>query len=83
MLEGPNRLALICLRYAPPGTDLNAQNDLNRRLAEALNDDGRLYLTPGNFKGRAGLRLSIGQTNTTEEDVQRAWTLIRETARAL
>ncbi len=83
VLEGPNRLALICLRYAPPGTDLNAQNDLNRRLAEALNDDGRLYLTPGNFKGRAGLRLSIGQTNTTEEDVQRAWTLIRETARAL
>ncbi|MEQ9641676.1 MAG: pyridoxal-dependent decarboxylase [Alphaproteobacteria bacterium] len=83
VLEGPNRLALIGLRHAPPGTDLETQNDLNRRLAEALNDDGRLYLTPGNFKGRAGLRLSIGQTNTTADDVQRAWSLIQEMARAL
>ena len=83
VLEGPNRLALIGLRYARPGLDVAAQDDLNRRLAERLNDDGRLYLTPGSFKGRAGLRLSIGQTNTTEEDVQRAWSLIQDMARGL
>jgi aromatic-L-amino-acid decarboxylase len=83
VLEGPNKLALIGLRYVPPGVDAAAQDALNRRLAETLNDDGRLYLTPGSFKGRAGLRLSIGQTSTTEADVQRAWQLIQETARAL
>lgn len=83
VLEGPNRLALIGLRYARPGADAPAQDDLNRRLAERLNDDGRLYLTPGNFKGRAGLRLSIGQTSTTEADVQKAWEVIQETARGL
>ncbi len=78
----PASLALLTFRYCPPGTDDETLDALNEQLLHTLNDDGRLYLTPTRVRGRYVIRFAIGQRATTRRHVQRAWTVIQETARA-
>ena len=80
-LLAPRSLALLNFRYAPPGRDdLDA---LNERLLHALNDDGRVYLSRNDARGRFAIRFSIGQTATDRVHVEQGWAAVRETARAL
>lgn len=77
-LTTPAMFALFTFRYAPPGAeDLDA---LNRRLIQAINDDGRIYLTQTMHEGKFVLRFSVGQWDTAEDDVAFAWNVIREIA---
>ncbi len=83
-LTSPPRLALLTFRYRPEGIDDEAELDrLNERLLQALNDDGRLYLTQGRVRGRYVIRFSIGQTSTERRHVERGWGVVREVARGL
>jgi aromatic-L-amino-acid/L-tryptophan decarboxylase len=80
-LVTPPILSLLSFRYAPAGAvDLDA---LNARLIQAINDDGRIYLTQTRFQDRFVIRFVIGQTYTTEEDVAFAWNVLQEVARKL
>ncbi|MFT4583868.1 MAG: aromatic-L-amino-acid decarboxylase [Gammaproteobacteria bacterium] len=72
----PPNLNLVCFRY-------RADNDFNRKLVEALNRSGRLFLTHTTVHGDYCLRFCIGQTNTAESHVAAAWRLIEGTARQL
>lgn len=76
-------LSLFTFRYAPPGLPEAELDALNARLVQALNDDGRIYLTQTVHEGRLVIRFSVGQTDTTWEDVRLAGDVIREVARAL
>jgi aromatic-L-amino-acid decarboxylase len=83
-LTSTANLALLTFRYHPVGLDDEAALDaLNERLLNALNDDGRIYLTQTRVRGCYVIRIAIGQTSTTRDHVQRAWQVIRETARGL
>ncbi|MFT4977233.1 MAG: aromatic-L-amino-acid decarboxylase [Myxococcota bacterium] len=83
LMDGP-RLALLNFRYTPPDvTDPAALDALNRRLVEAINDDGRLYLTPNTLGGRASIRFSIGQTHTRRRHVEEGWAAVCEIAATL
>ena len=42
-------------------------------LAAAINAHPDLYVTPSVVAGRRFIRVSIGQTRTTAEDVERLW----------
>ena len=79
LVTGPN-LALITWRYAPGGVSGAALDELNERLLQAINDDGRLYLTRGSVDGRMVIRFSIGQTGTEARHVRSAWKTIQEIA---
>lgn len=73
-------LSLFSFRYAPKtSADLN---EVNRQLVEAINDDGRIYLTQTQHNGRYVIRFQIGQTYTTEADVDFAFEVVCELARA-
>ena len=50
------------------------------QLIEAINADGRIYLTQTTHEGRFVIRMSIGQFETTEADVALASAVIREIA---
>jgi aromatic-L-amino-acid decarboxylase len=77
----PQMLSLFTFRYAPPGvTELDA---LNRRLLEAINDDGRIYLTQTTVDGNYVIRFQVGQFDATEKDIRAAFEVIVETARSL
>ena len=80
-LVTPPILSLLSFRYRPAGiADLDA---LNARLIQAINDDGRIYLTQTRFRDQFVIRFVVGQTYTTEADIAFAWEVIREIARGL
>ena len=47
-------------------------------LVDALNDDGRIYLTQGMYQGRKMIRFSVGQFDCTRADVMMAGEVIAE-----
>ena len=74
-------LSLFTFRYSPAGTgDLDS---LNQRLVDAINDDGRIYLTQTRVKGALVIRFQAGQVDATREDVAMAFDVICEIARKL
>ena len=83
-LTSPPRLALLSFRYRPAAVDGEEQLDrLNERLLHTLNDSGRVYLTQNRVRGHYVIRFAIGQLTTTRAHVERAWDIIRTTAREL
>ncbi|MEM9344695.1 MAG: pyridoxal-dependent decarboxylase [Pseudomonadota bacterium] len=58
---------LSLFSFRCPGDD-NAQ----QALVDALNDDGRIYVTQGAFGGRKVIRFQVGQFDTTRADVMMA-----------
>ena len=77
----PPMWSLWTFRYAPAGApDLD---DLNLRLVNAINDDGRIYLTQTRVDGDLVIRFQAGQFETTEADVMMAHAVITEIAATL
>lgn len=68
----PPRLALF--------TFAAGDNARTEALLEAVNADGRIYLTQTMLGGRYVIRMTIGQFDTTEDDVRFALAVIREMA---
>jgi aromatic-L-amino-acid/L-tryptophan decarboxylase len=64
---------LSLFSFRCPGADEDQQH-----LVDALNDDGRIYVTQGSFQGRKIIRFQVGQFDTTRADVMMAETVIRD-----
>ena len=64
---------LSLFSFRCPGDDAAQQ-----RLVDAINDDGRIYLTQGAFEGRRIIRFQVGQFETTRDDVMMAGGVIQE-----
>ena len=75
-LAVPAPLNLVCFRHV-------VGDDFNRRLLERLNAAGEIYLTHAVLAGNYTLRLCVGQAQTDERHVRRAWQLIHDAAREL
>ena len=74
-------LSLFSFRFSPSGQhNLDA---LNARLVDAINDDGRIYITQTQAEGRYVIRFQVGQTDTSADDVDLAFNVITELARSL
>lgn len=74
-------LSLYAFRHDPgDGRDLDAHN---LALVEAINADGRIYLTQTRVDGRIAIRFQVGQFETAEADVALAAAVIDELARRL
>jgi aromatic-L-amino-acid decarboxylase len=72
-LAAPVPLNLVCFRHR--GGDA-----INQSLMEQLNRSGDLYLTHTRLDGKFTLRVCVGQLNTVERHVARAWKRIQEEA---
>ncbi|MEJ2544120.1 MAG: aminotransferase class V-fold PLP-dependent enzyme [Calditrichaceae bacterium] len=71
---------MLCFRYHPDKiNDDETLNQLNENLLHSLNQTGKIFLTHTKIKNRYTLRLVIGQTNVTEDQVNKAWELICST----
>ncbi|MGC2185348.1 MAG: pyridoxal-dependent decarboxylase [Terriglobales bacterium] len=75
-LAAPAPLNLVCFR-------LRGGDEINQSLMDHLNRSGDLYLTHTRLHDRLTLRLCVGQTNTTEPHVEKAWKRIQEEAAKL
>ncbi len=72
-LVAPATLNLVCFRH-------RGGDEINEVLMNRLNATGKLYLTHSKLDGCFVLRMAIGQTDTEERHVQRAWELIQQLA---
>jgi len=72
--------SLFSFQYTPKGQDANAATEA---LLEAVNTDGRIYLTQTTHEGKYVIRVSIGQFETRREDVMCVPEILQEIAGAL
>ena len=79
----PVVISVVCFRYLPAGNNEDQINVLNEKLNHQLNDSGKLYLSHTVLNGKYTLRMVTAQTNVTLELVEKAWLLIKNTARSL
>ena len=74
-------LSLFSFRHDPgDGRDLDAHN---AALVEAINADGRTYLTQTRLDGRTVIRFQVGPFETTRDDVMSAVEAIGDVAARL
>jgi glutamate/tyrosine decarboxylase-like PLP-dependent enzyme len=62
-------LNVVCFRYRPAGVDEEHLDDLNRRLGQAVLDDGRVYFGTTVYAGKVAFRPAIVNWRTRPEDV--------------
>jgi aromatic-L-amino-acid decarboxylase len=80
----PQHLNVVCFRYQPRQISTSEEiNQINQKLLHTLNESGDIYITHTKVKGLVTLRMVIAQTNVQERHVEKAWELIKQTARTL
>ena len=72
-LCAPRRFSVVCFRLEGP-------DERNRALLERVNASGEIFISHAVLNGRYVLRLAIGQMSTTDDDVRRAWDVLRREA---
>jgi aromatic-L-amino-acid decarboxylase len=78
----PVHVNTVCFRFHP-GRGKESERELealNREIMDRINASGKMYITHTRLSGRFCLRLSIGQTYTTRDNVTKAWETIRKYA---
>src|SRR3954447_4372123 len=81
LLAGPG-LSICCFRHTPDRhLDEPALAAHNERILNALQRDGRVYLSNATVDGRFALRACITNFRTTPADVERVLAVVRELAR--
>ena len=66
----PRHFSLVCFRR--DGTD-----EENAETLERVNSSGEIFISHTRLDGRYVLRLAVGNDRTTEDDVRRAWDVLR------
>jgi aromatic-L-amino-acid decarboxylase len=70
----PVPFSVVCFRLR------GADDATHARVLDAVNASGEVFLSHTKLDGRYVLRLAIGNINTGEEHVARAWTLLNQAA---
>ena len=75
---------MVCFQYHPPHTaahgDAKYLDELNNRLADALEKDGRVFLSGTKIHGKSVLRACSVNHRLRREDVDFLLDVIREVA---
>lgn len=83
-LLAPVLVNTICFRYLPANeTDEGHLNQMNEQLLNRINQSGKIFMTHTRLQGKFTLRMSIGQTEIQKGQVEKAWQLIKVTAKSI
>jgi aromatic-L-amino-acid decarboxylase len=72
----PVPFSVVCFRLRS-----GARDEEHQRVLDTINASGEVFLSHTKLEGRFVLRLAIGNLNTTERHVARAWELLNSAAR--
>jgi len=76
----PVPLSIACFRYNPGNLEEEQLDELNRKLAHEIEQDGRIFLTATRVKGKTALRTCFINPRTTKKDVEWIPAVIRDLA---
>jgi glutamate/tyrosine decarboxylase-like PLP-dependent enzyme len=82
LLEEP-RLNVVCFRYRPADVPEAELDDLNRRLGQAIIEDGRVYFGTTVYAGKVAFRPAISNYRSAESDVDLILSVTRELGRTM
>ncbi|SRR6266542_2181665 len=71
----------VVFRHAPTSIAPSTLDAHNARIMERVNATREVFISHTRVRGVYALRITIGNLNTSEADVRRAWKLIKESAR--
>lgn len=74
-VAAPRHFSLVCFRHE--GTD-----EANLGILESVNASGEMFITHTRIDGRVVLRLAVGNSRTSEADLEQAWEALRRAAAA-
>jgi aromatic-L-amino-acid/L-tryptophan decarboxylase len=74
-IVAPYPFSVVCFRH-------DGSDEENEALLEWVNATGEIYISGTRLNGRYVLRLAVGNVRTTEDDVARAWELLRDASDA-
>jgi glutamate/tyrosine decarboxylase-like PLP-dependent enzyme len=77
-LLAPVQLCVVCFRYRPAGMAEDKVDELNRRLGDALLEDGRVFAGTTRYRGMTALRPAIVNWRTTEADIDLFFSVVQE-----
>jgi aromatic-L-amino-acid decarboxylase len=69
----PRRFSVVCFRR-------KGGDEENEAIVERVNRSGEAFLSHTRLNGRYVIRLAIGSERTTEDDIRRAWDVLRGAA---
>ena len=72
-IAAPYPFSVVCFRR-------DASDEENEAILERANATGELFVSHTRLRGRYVLRLAVGNLRTTEDDVRRAWDVLRRVA---
>ena len=80
----PTPFSVVCFRAQPCGRAWTEDElaRLNDAIMKRVNDSGEIFLSHTVLNGRFTLRVAIGNLQTTERHVARAWELVQQTLEA-
>ncbi|XP_006299006.2 tyrosine decarboxylase 1 [Capsella rubella] len=76
----PRIFSLVCFRLVPTNNDEKKCNEQNRKLLDAVNSSGKLFISHTALSGKIVLRCAIGAPLTEEKHVKEAWKVIQDEA---
>lgn len=83
-LFAPAYFSLVCFRFEPEvETDQSKINELNMRLMNEINEEGKIFFSHTKYKDKAVLRLAIGGIRTEERHVEEAWKIIKDKSKLI
>jgi aromatic-L-amino-acid decarboxylase len=82
-MAAPQRMGIVCFRFAPRGLDAASCDALNERIVAGVNASGDAYLTHTRLSGRTCIRVGLGNVLTTEGHLAHVWSRVRSVALAM
>jgi aromatic-L-amino-acid decarboxylase len=82
-MTAPMVLGVVCFRFRPPGVGEPELDRLNRRLLDAVNETGKVFLSGAVLKGRFSLHLAVGNLRTTHKHIEQVWEIVQSKSREL
>jgi aromatic-L-amino-acid decarboxylase len=84
----PVPLSVVCFRWNPLGNSGERRSEAeldaaNERLLDLVNQSGEVFLSHTKLREGTALRVAVGQVDTTERHVRRAWDLLVDRAATL
>lgn len=83
-LLAPVPLSIVCFRYVGKETFNESElNELNNKLLEAIESDGRIFFAGTKINGKVSLRISLTNHRRTKKDIDYLFEVMRELAKSI